>query len=149
MERTANGARQIPRELDWVAARANCTAFEIFSQLRTEVERDVETRTARSQDLDQSLRRTFLFSAHDATTFSVLRNGLPEPSQIQFRLVDQTIIVKDAQNKTMMSAVLSLDDAGDCVLRVAESDKGPLDLTLQKWQFRRRALEALFFDPQN
>jgi hypothetical protein len=90
----------------------------------------------------------FRLDVLDELTFSVVREGIGGiPSMVQFRLDNEKIVVRGEKNQIAMSAALTLNDAGECVLRISESPDNPAKETeLRTWQFRLRALERLFFD---
>ena len=138
----------IPKELDWVTERANCAAYKVFKQLQLEVENDVKLRQSRIDPQDSARRIAFRFDVLDEITFSVLRDGISGLlSMVQFRLDNERIVVRDGRNQIMMSATLTLNDAGECVLRITESPNETAKYSeLRTWQFRLRALEPLFFD---
>jgi len=137
----------IPKELDWVTERANCTAYTVFKKLQLEVEKDVKARQSRIVAHEGARQIAFRFDVSAELSFAVLREGNGVSSAVFFRLDDETIIVRDGINHTVMSAGLMLNDAGECVLRVSEPATDPTkEVELRSWQFRRRALERLFFD---
>ena len=133
------GAQQIPKELDWVSERSKCAAFEIFVQLRIEVEKDVATRQALEPPDHHSFKTEFTFRNSSSDIFCVLRGGMRKPSVVQFRLEGESIAVRDESNKTVMRATLGLNELGECILRLEDN------IELRTWQFRHKALEKLFF----
>jgi len=55
-----------------------------------------------------------------------------------FALAGKTIQVKNGDREVLFEAGITLNDAGECKLRVDTEE-------VESWQFRRRALEELFF----
>jgi hypothetical protein len=55
-----------------------------------------------------------------------------------FRLTNYTIDVLEKDYKPLLTALAMLNDEGECKLKVG-------DQKLELWQFRKRALENLFF----
>ena len=135
---------RIPKELDWVNERAKCTACKVFARLQLEVADDVKARqefTVTNQPKDVK----FSFEAnHNNQVFSVFREGGGPGiySVIHFRLEEERISVS-RDNRTLMSAILTLNDFGECLLRLEDQTD---QAELYTWQFRRRALEQLLFD---
>jgi hypothetical protein len=138
----------VPKDLDWVTQRADCTAYRIFKQLQVEVEKDVTLRQSRVSPHEKTWQLAFRLDVPDEITFSVVRGGIAGLlSIVQFRLDNERIIVRDGRNQIAMSATLTLNEIGECVLRVNEPADDPAkDSELRTWQFRLRALERLFFD---
>ena len=64
--------------------------------------------------------------------------GVPS-SSVMLKLRETSISVHDDHNQPIMEATLTLSDDGHCRLKVNNQEK-------EFWQFRRMALEALFFD---
>jgi hypothetical protein len=79
-----------------------------------------------------------LISDHDK--FSVVREGNKIHSSVDFSCTDTGIRVSEFGGAVLLDASLTLDDDGECRLKVTKEDKL---LTLP--QFRKRALEKLFF----
>jgi hypothetical protein len=144
-------AKQTSDKVRWVEKRAACTISKVFQTLRGEVEKDVEERVCLFTDADRARRLSLEFGHHGFGRFSITRNGLTQPAAVYFRLDVQsgTISARDDSNKILLEATITMDDAGDCLLRITEAELSALVGTeLTTWQFRRRALENFFFDPQ-
>jgi hypothetical protein len=130
---------QIPRDLDWVTKRANCVAFKVFQQLKVDIEKDIEVRNSLVPIQQRTTHNIgFSLETNDNVIFSVHRSGANIVSLIQFRMDGENIVVRDNKDRTILTASLTLNNAGECVLGVDSSE-------LTSWQFRRRALEQLFF----
>lgn len=128
---------KVPKELDWVKERAECSLLGIFQSLQAGVEADVremkELFKARA-----GLR--FEFHAHNNHQFSVTRMddpNLPIGESVSFVMGahDITVHSRDhAGSKKLFSATVTLDDDGNCKLLIDGA-------SLEQWQVRRRALE--------
>lgn len=118
-------------ETDWVTARSKCTLHTLFEQLKTGVERDTETRHAIPGEASG-----FRFVAN-GRTFFVAMNCDDVRHTVKFQLGRKTIAVTLDDEPLLEGEAMFCDD-GICRLSV---DGVPLEL----WQFRRRALERLFF----
>jgi hypothetical protein len=123
-------------DFDWVGALSSCALSTVFEKLKTQVAADVERR--REQLKASGANYTFQFSP-DGTNFMVdtLGNKISGRA-IKFKLTDTSIVVYDFQDKLLFEATLTLSDEGECRLLIDKQEK---DL----WQFRKRALETLFF----
>jgi hypothetical protein len=129
----------VPKILDWVSARAECSVDQLFTLLMTVVEADVKTMTTRTAP------STTIFSFHRVTETTVVvskvwREGpLRHEDGVRFEKTAAGIKV-DGQRNEQLSFVAkpSLHVSGVCRLEVADQ---PLEL----WQVSRRALEPLFF----
>jgi hypothetical protein len=116
----------------------------VFQSLQEGVSSDVED----MKSLSQGGRFSFELSVHSNKTFSVNRidesMGFPLGESVVFNLGSDAIGVHlrdNKENREMFSAAITLDDDGNCKLRVG-------DKSLEQWQVRRMALEPLFFGPR-
>lgn len=120
-------------EFNWVKERQKCSAVAIFERLRNEVEQDVEIRNGLRGPLP-------LYSYHFSSTTTAFTVTLEETNQphrtARFFLEDEVISVE--VNEQSMRATVTLNDAGECTLKIGNNEIG-------FWQFRKRALEKLFF----
>ena len=135
-----NDDRRLPPDFDWVTARAQCSAETIFDELRRLALANVERANAlrggtdpkeprfRFKDMERSYANGFVIT----DSFASVRRA------VSVRASGDTIHVEPTQGLEF-TAVLTLTDAGDCMLRVGNA-------VLDEWQFLRRALEGLFFD---
>lgn len=123
--------KTMPSE-NWVKARAQCSAFAAFKKLESGVIEDV----AVAKDLGAPQ----LHFSVDANLhhFRVIRASEQSPASVSFTLLGETIVAKDDVGDVIVSAAVVLRDDGECRL---VTDSGELEF----WQFRRRALENLFF----
>lgn len=124
----------MPQGFNWVKAKAACSSAQVFTELRLEVESDIEEiNKLRGGSLEKDVR---LAPNGNGDTFIVLR-GKPQPS-VRFRLIDDQIEIWDGNGTLMTRYIVSLNDDGGCVL----TSNGQ---HVQHWQARRLALEGLFF----
>lgn len=123
-------------DIDWVTARANCSLFEVFHQLRKSVEDDV---AARVKLLGEGVvNMTFKMREDgDPKNFGVLRFSHDGPDSVDFQCSESAILVKDSSGKVKIEARLTLNDEGQCRLKIQNKE-------IESWQFRRRALEDFF-----
>jgi|GEM_PF-1199749 hypothetical protein len=127
---------RIPYELDWVTLRAGCSVGHVFNELRMEIENDVIAINGVKR-----LQEDFRFVVEllrDGTTIVIGQINIIPRILVKIGIVDETIMVKDEGNKSEWNARVTLNDEGRCVL---QSDDG----VLEHWQFRKRALQRLFF----
>jgi hypothetical protein len=133
-------ANQAPASLEWVKKRAACSIQQVFAELKLGVKGDVE-------DMQSTLKpqeETRFNFAEAGKRFSVTRVDDPMSSigqSVYFECSNKTIIVSgdgDFGEEKMFTAELTLTNEGHCKLKVGQDE-------LYQWQFRRMALERLFF----
>jgi hypothetical protein len=136
--------KNIPSTLDWVKVRSACSIFQVFSELELGVRQDVE----HMQSLVKANQNiAFSFAKGSIRRFSVTRVDDPLMSigeSIYFDCTGKEISVSGETatgEKKMLVAELTLTNDGECKLKVGDQE-------LYQWQFRRMALERLFFGPQ-
>jgi hypothetical protein len=130
----SNGA-----DFNWVKARHECSLTWIFESLKADVEKDVAIRRELSSAADRDLGN-FRFQA-DARVFEVFCEGdvFVNRRSVKFRLTNESIEVS-LNEHPILDGVPTLGDDEKCRLKVG-------DFELELWQFRKRALEQLFFGP--
>jgi len=57
---------------------------------------------------------------------------------VNFNLTEHSIVISDQDGNTIFEAVATLNDEGECRLKVTGQEK-------ELWQVRKMALEELFF----
>ena len=129
--------QDIPKDFNWVTQRAECVPFRVFKQIQVEIEADLNLRNGLLNATQKADGVGFSLDAK-GEHFFIHRNGVRLITMIQFRLHNAIIEVRDADNKSILEATLTLNDEGRCMLVVAGKE-------LETWQFRRRALENLLF----
>jgi hypothetical protein len=122
-------------EFEWVVARYHCSPSTVFEKLKLQIESDV---TARTMQLPNQ-RNRFRFVGNGGS-FAVAVEGQGISGQaIKFRLALPAIEVAGPSDEKLFEATVTLGDDGECRLRVGIEE-------LYLWQFRKRALESLFFN---
>ena len=126
-------------DFDWVTVRYSCSPAAVFQKVRLEVEEDVRKRNEQCPK-----DRGYEFSVvigHSATAFTVLVSGDSiDQKVVKFSLTRRGITVhKDGSSKPNIEASLTLNNDGECRLKIDDSE-------YDFWQFRRMALEELFFE---
>jgi hypothetical protein len=126
----------LSENFDWVRARAECSIAHVYKQLYNDVIRDVEVvKSLLPTDMQVKFTVT-----NGKGSFSVVREicGLI-PDSVNFSIYrNESITAQDDDNTFQFTATLTLNNEGKCRLKVG-------DLELCLWQFRRMALEKLFF----
>jgi len=131
----------IPEDLDWVSARGNCHLPDVFKELEHGVRGDIE---AVQEFLTNSETK---FSVVKAVNYRFSVNRVDDPitsfaRSVDFALSKGRITVYDEKDAEMFTATLTLSNEGKCRLLVNGEQ-------LTQWQFRRMALEKLFFGPHD
>ena len=125
----------IPQELNWVEKRAACTSDTIFPQLVNGIKEDIKARNAISSGTT--------FAAELTNNKSALVIGeigtWAREERVRIFPLGNKIEVRDEIKAAKFSAEVFLNDEGRCKLRL----EGGVEL--EQWQFRRMALESLFF----
>ena len=116
---------------DWVKVRGECSIAAMFAKLKLEIKQDIENLKAISPTVTFKL-------VESGNSFIVVRAIRYQNVEINFDLADSKIHVS-RQGHTYLTATVTLDDDGEC--RFLTSEKA-----LESWQFRRMALENLFFE---
>jgi hypothetical protein len=125
----------IPQELNWVEKRAACTAETLFSQLVLGIGEDIKARNAAGADAQFAAGLT-----SDRRALIVGESGTwARKERVRIFPLKGKIEVRDELTNASFSAEVFLNDEGRCKLRL---DGG---VELEQWQFRRMALEGLFF----
>lgn len=127
---------ELSPDFSWVRARAECSVVEAFNRLRLQAQEDVNQR----KDLRSSVEREWLnFNiVGNGKAFTVGRIVHKTPRSLTFAMTDKGIKVVDENDKLVLEGTLTLGDDGQCRLKVSSRE-------LEFWQFRRLALEDLFF----
>jgi hypothetical protein len=129
-------ATEASPKFSWVRARAECSLMEAFNRIRLQVHEDVDERKAlRTPSESEWLNFNM---ASNGNAFTVGRLEHKKVRSVTFRIGEGGIQVIDENDKPVLEGTLTLGDDGQCRLKVA-------DRNLEFWQFRRAALENLFF----
>lgn len=127
----------IPQELDWISKRAECSAIQMFNELLKGIRDDVATYN-RVKDIPEQN----IFAAEmtrDGTSVAIGQYGNVPRARVLIGVVREKIVVQDDAKQTKWSAEVKLNREGRCVLRLEDGEE------VEQWQFRKRALEGLFF----
>jgi hypothetical protein len=127
----------IPRELTWVERRAACTAAQIFNELCSGIENDVNVINAARKLSDENR-----FSAdmmQTGTAIAIGQSRIVPRKRVIVALSGQEIEVHDEATPLEWSATVALNDEGRCILKLEDGSE------IEQWQFRKKALETLFF----
>jgi hypothetical protein len=118
---------------DWVTARSECSVATVFGSLAAGVQSDVETMERITRTARQPLRFEY---SREGTRIVVSRSGNP-PTFVYF-VLDNSEIRVEVKDEVRLRALPGLTAAGECLVRIGDKD-------LHLWQFRKMALEGLFF----
>jgi hypothetical protein len=127
----------IPQELDWVTARAACTIGKVFNQICDEIGNDVAKVNSVNQLSGNSQFRADMHS--DGSTIFVGQPNLIPRARVIVGVSDKRIVVTEEWSTKTWDATIGLNDEGRCILKLEDGTE------LEKWQFRKKALEGLFF----
>jgi hypothetical protein len=123
-------------DFDWVKARSECSMTKMFMRLKADVEEDVEAANL----LFKGTGVKFGFTPN-AASFTVYQDVIPL-KEVSFTLNQYNISVGDGREKIKFSATLTLNKDKQCRFLLGTEE-------LEGWQFRKKALELLFFsEPQ-
>lgn len=124
------------KDFDWIAARCECSPHLVFEKLKTQVEKDVESRE-KTLTVAQKERCKFEFMP-GRTDFSVIVGGDNIHGSITFALTETGIVVLNEERVSIFEADVTISDEGECKLKVNGEEK-------ELWQVRKMALETLLF----
>jgi hypothetical protein len=116
---------------DWVRARLGCSPEKVFHSLKLEVEDDVKSR-----NLAAATKREFHVVTHPGR-FVVLMKGV-DGASITFEQTELGIDVKNEKDSVFIRGTLTINNSKECRLKFNGQE-------YESWQFRKLALEELFF----
>ena len=119
-------------DFPWVQKRAECSYSQVFKELEMAVDSDVKIKHKQTEGGP----RGFRFQRYSDDRFVVYREAFQGSTNVEFGCTHPGIYAKG--EGVNLKAVLSLNDDGECRLKVGDDE-------LKNWQFRKRALEDLFF----
>lgn len=130
----------IPQELNWVQKRAECSAAKVFRELQGGIENDVAAANEAKRLAGRFFPDTRLASqlTADGKVFVVAQINIAGP-RVVFILGDGMIEARNEVEGIRWTATLTLNDEGRCKLKLDDGRE------LEQWQFRKLALESLFF----
>jgi hypothetical protein len=123
-------------DFDWVRARSECSLPKAFERIFAGVKSDVDARNAVSKEDPEGL---VFESSREGNRILVIRGGNQQAVRtVTFALTPADITVERDGGENLIRATPGLSNPGDCTLTVESQE-------LELWQFRRMALENLFF----
>ncbi len=128
----------VPQELNWVEKRAACTVATVFNQLCDAITDDVATFNLVSRLTEND---HFQAAMHSSGTMIIVGqpNKVPRLRVLVGILDEKQIAVNQEWNGEKWNATIGLNNEGRCTLRLEDGTE------LEQWQFRKMALEGLFF----
>lgn len=132
----------VPTDLNWVEKRAECTTATVFNQLCDGIMSDVEAINS-AKDLSEFDRFGADMHSSGTTIFVGRPNRIPRVRLAIGIINDEIAVQQEWAGGLKWSASVGLNDEGRCILKV--KDDAGKDIELEQWQFRKRALEGLFF----
>jgi len=124
------------KEFSWVRARAECSVASVYERIKLQVEADVAQR--KEIIISAGCERLNFSIDSNGSAFTVTRVEPNSHRSVTFRTTAKGITVVDGSDNVVLEGTLTLGDDGRCRLKVSGRD-------LDFWQFRRTALEELFF----
>ncbi|MFC5862288.1 hypothetical protein ACFPT7_08285 [Acidicapsa dinghuensis] len=127
-----------PQQIDWVTKQAQCNAQKVFRELCEGIESDVQRMNSIGQF---PLRESFVVEVNpEGTTIGVGKPHLTPRRRVLLTLDGNAVKVHLDGVERDWQACVSLNDQWRCVLKLDDGTE------LEQWQFRKKALEQLFFD---
>lgn len=127
----------IPPELNWVEKRAACSVQQVFSELVRGIDNDVATLNQIRQLPEQTRFVAEMLS--DNSTVVVAQINIPDRVRLKIGIAGDRIETAGQVGHEKLSARVTLNNLGRCVLVLDNGEE------LEQWQFRKMALEGLFF----
>ncbi|MGA3025515.1 MAG: hypothetical protein ABSF98_12155 [Bryobacteraceae bacterium] len=121
---------------DWVDARSKCSIGVAFQRLRAQLKDDVDARNAKRPE---GAQHKFECITHGEFVTVLLGGNNIKQRSVVFKQTTRGINVLDDQDAVVLEATPTLNDEGVCCLDVRGQQR-------EFWQFRRMALEKLFFE---
>ena len=130
---------------DWVRARAKCSASEVYQDFARQLKADVATRNAvlSSKEMKYEVNFTFTGGVQHTSLFVAAQTGgeFHEENRrayVVFTKVAEGIAAEYSDGKKL-TGLLTLSQDGECRFKVNGAE-------YSFWQFRKLALEPIFFD---
>lgn len=127
--------------VDWVSKRAACSVNKVFQEIKEGVRKDLATRNAQIES-----EPPFEITGNGECFFVVRerrQNQNVFKYSYRFEQTETAIRVTNAMNNAPITeATLTLNDAGECRLKVKDGERIK---ELEQWQFRQAALQDLLF----
>jgi hypothetical protein len=125
-----------PPDFDWVTAKWECSASQVFTELRLGVEADIKKINKLRGDTPAKGVQLAKNGNHDV--FEVWRDE-PATLRVKFQRTGDRIEVRDGNGTLTAAYTVSFSVEGRCVLLASDGQ-------MEQWQARRAALESLFFN---
>jgi|ERR1017187_3611528 hypothetical protein len=122
-------------DFDWVNALSACSAVKVFQELIMQAKDDVNKRKAQLRQGGNEYSFETAMNKDDLKVF-VMGNKISGSVTLSCR--DGEIVALNHDDKVMFAARPTLNDEGECRLRVNGKE-------CELWQVRKMALEELFF----
>jgi hypothetical protein len=130
---------------EWVVARAKCSASEVYSDFAIQIKSDVDKRNNVLSGKERKHEINFSFNGgyqHTSLIVAAQKGGqiLAESrlAHVIFTKVPEGIAAEYSDGKKL-TGFLTLSQDGECRLKVD-------GVEYSFWQFRKLALEPIFFD---
>jgi|ERR1700722_3634047 len=120
-------------DFDWVSACFACSPVVAFKKLKDGIKYDVESMQSKTAGKPYGFR----FDSDGDSCIAILEANRVHES-VTFTLKDRVIVITDTKDKPILTAVPTIDDEGDCILRVGDKE-------CEFWQVRKMSLNRLFF----
>jgi len=137
--------KQDDPNFDWVAARAKCSASEVYQDFSLQLKKDVATRNELLSGKERKHEINFMFagcSEPNSVMVAAQTGGrfLGEKplAHVIFTKVPEGISAEYSDG-TKLTGLLTLSQDGECRLKVDSVE-------YSFWQFRKLTLEPIFFD---
>src|SRR4030095_16242107 len=124
-------------DFDWVSAQSRCSAALMFERLQMRVEENVRRRNGLIGRQDGW--KFEFYTEDDAFEVSRLVGAGKVAAVVQFERAGRRIHVQGEDIDVDFTAIVTVDTAGMCRFVVGEA-------MYSDWEFRRMALELLFFE---
>ncbi len=125
----------VPLELNWVEKRVACSAEQLFKEIQTGIENDIASMNA----IPPSEGNFVAQLTSDGKVLVVAHNGPWSKGRVKLFVQSGKIEVRNEITQTQWWAAVIFSDEGRCRLRLEDGRE------LEQWQFRKKALESLFF----
>lgn len=123
---------------DWVKARLDCSPEKVFQHLKLEVTTDVASRNTAPSSMG---KWQFDMASHNGSFVVFIKGRESNRGAVTFEQTELGIDVRNEQDAVVLSATLTINNSKECRLKVNGQE-------YELWQFRKMALEDLFFgDP--
>ena len=121
-----------------MAERFGCSVATVFHKIREGIDADVDTRNAQRREAEGSYRFSTVAKDNYVLVWLEGIGVIPNRRRKFVQNTNGVITALDDEDKEIVSATLTLNDAGECRLLVKGQEK-------EFWQFRRMVLEGLLF----